>query len=170
MVNPYAASSSFLERVEQDLEMRRSVAARTIKMKIDHEDAQLAYSSTRRGGGDASTVKKKRSSATRRTKWTDSGGAGGARSAQSRRLAEERGRAGGRIRKTTSSGGGERSAQSRRVAEERARGGGARGPRNLMPDQRVDMAVQSLEHDSDYDNTGWSDELDEDVDDDDVSM
>jgi hypothetical protein len=27
--------------VEQDVEMRRSLAARTIKMKIDQEDAQL---------------------------------------------------------------------------------------------------------------------------------
>jgi len=47
-VNPYSASSSFLERVEQDLQMRRSLAARSIKVKIDEEDAQVAKSRLRK--------------------------------------------------------------------------------------------------------------------------
>lgn len=47
VLNPYAANHSFLERVEQDIQMRREIAARKIQIKMADEDALLKNSAKR---------------------------------------------------------------------------------------------------------------------------
>ena len=76
VTNAKAATSSFLERVEQDIEMRRELAARATHMKIENEEAQIRESKTKsrfwakkskaKSNGKANGGMRKSSAATRR--------------------------------------------------------------------------------------------------------